>query len=267
MAATASPSPATFPARGAEVTLSTEEIRVTRSPLASSLYPDVTRPADELIGWYKQAPEGYSPGYIQLLFDAERPRVNFSPSQTEEFAALDLQLTNLQAGYPLEAGAGSAGADTAGAVGSAGTENTEISTADWVSSAESAGDGDEGASPKKTSKKTSKKTQQRAPAPWAKVATPDEVPETNDEADIDGPIYGQTVCVTGDVEPYDKGEVWDMIASRGGVVAKNVTKKTTMLIVGEWHSMTSKEKRARELQDKGQELQIIGFQEFLQLIK
>lgn len=250
MTATASPSPATFPARGAEVTLSTEEIRVTRSPLASSLYPDVARPADELIGWYKQAPEGYSPGYIQLLFDAERPRVNFSPSQTEEFAALDLQLTNLQAGYPLEAGA-------------AGTENTEISTADWVSSAESAGDGDEGASPKKTSKKT----QQRAPAPWAKVATPDEVPETNDEADIDGPIYGQTVCVTGDVEPYDKGEVWDMIASRGGVVAKNVTKKTTMLIVGEWHSMTSKEKRARELQDKGQELQIIGFQEFLQLIK
>lgn len=263
MAAASSPSPATFPARGAEVTLSTEEIRVTRSPLASSLYPDAARPADELIGWYKQAPEGCSPGYIQLLFDAERPRVNFSPSQTEEFAALDLQLTNLQAGYPLDAGAGSAGAGAAGSAGSEGTENTEISAADWVSSAESTGGGDEGASPKKTSKKT----QQRSPAPWAKVATPDEVPETNEEADIDGPIYGQTVCVTGDVEPYDKGEVWDMIASRGGVVAKNVTKKTTMLIVGEWHSMTSKEKRARELQDKGQELQIIGFQEFLQLIK
>ena len=98
MAAASSPSPATFPARGAEVTLSTEEIRVTRSPLASSLHPDVARPADELIGWYKQAPEGCSPGYIQLLFDAKRPRVNFSPSQTEEFAALDLQLTNLQAG-------------------------------------------------------------------------------------------------------------------------------------------------------------------------
>lgn len=259
MAAASSPSPASFSARGAEVTLSKEEIRVTRSPLASSLYQDVTRPAEELIGWYKQAPEGCSPGYIQLLFDAERPRVNFSPSQTEEFAALDLQLTNLQAGYPLEAGA----AGTGETAGSRGTENTEISAAEWISSAESAGGGDEGASPKKTPKKT----QQRSPAPWAKVATPDEVPETNEEADIDGPIYGQTVCVTGDVEPYDKGEVWDMIASRGGVVAKNVTKKTTMLIVGEWHSMTSKEKRARELQDKGQELQIIGFQEFLQLIK
>lgn len=255
MAAASSPSPATFPARGAEVTLSTEEIRVTRSPLASSLHPNVARPADELIGWYKQAPEGCSPGYIQLLFDDERPRVNFSPSQTEEFAALDLQLTNLQAGYPLEAGA----AGTGETADSGGTENTEISAAEWISSAESTGGGDEGAS--------SKKTQKRSPAPWAKVATPDEVPETNKEADIDGPIYGHTVCVTGDVEPYDKGEVWDLIASRGGVVAKNVTKKTTMLIVGEWHSMTSKEKRARELQDKGQELQIIGFQEFLQLIK
>ncbi|SCX10541.1 BRCT domain-containing protein [Corynebacterium jeikeium] len=255
-------SPTSFPARGAQVTVSTEEIRVTRSPLASSLHPNVARPADELIGWYKQAPEGCSPGYIQLLFDAERPRVNFSPSQAEEFAALDLQLTNLQAGYPLEVGAGSAGAgaeNAAGSASTAGTEFTEVSAAEWVSSAESASGGDEGAS--------QKKQQKRSPAPWAKVATPDEVPETNEEADIDGPIYGQTVCVTGDVEPYGKGEVWDMIASRGGVVAKNVTKKTTMLIVGDWHSMTSKEKRARELQDKGQELQIIRFQEFLQLIK
>ncbi|WP_408925936.1 BRCT domain-containing protein [Corynebacterium sp. YSMAA1_1_F7] len=237
-----------FPARGAEVTVSTQEIRVTRSPLASSLHPDVVRPADELIGWYKQTPEGCSPGYIQLLFQAERPRVNFSPSQADEFAALDRQLTNLQAGYPLAEGATAAAGD-----------NQKISAADWVSSAESAVHGDEGASPKKK--------QKRAPAPWAKVATPDEVPEANEEADIDGPIYGQTVCVTGDVEPYDKGDVWDMIASRGGVVAKNVTKKTTMLIVGEWPSVTSKEKRARELQGKGQELQIIGFDEFLQLIK
>lgn len=246
-----SPSPVSFPARGATVTLSEQEIRVTRSPLNSSLYPDVSRRPDELIGWYKQAPDGCSPGYIQLLFDAERPRVNFSPSHADEFAALDLQLTNLQAGYPLEAGQESAGSNT---------ENSgSVSAAEWVSSAESAGDGDEGASPRKK--------QKRSPAPWAKVATPDEVPEANEEADIDGPIYGQTVCVTGDVEPYDKGEVWDMIASRGGVVAKNVTKKTTMLIVGEWPSVTSKEKRARELQSKGQELQIIGFEEFLQLIK
>ena len=106
----------------------------------------------------------------------------------------------------------------------------------------------------------------RRPAPWEKVATPDEVPEANPDADIDNPIFGQNVTVTGDVEPYDKGEVWDMIAEAGGTVGKNVTKKTTMLVVGEWASMTSKEKRARELQDKGQEIKILSFAEFLKAV-
>ena len=35
-----------------------------------------------------------------------------------------------------------------------------------------------------------------------------------------------------------------------------MTKKTTILVVGEWASMTSKEKRARELMEKGQEIEI-----------
>ena len=56
-----------------------------------------------------------------------------------------------------------------------------------------------------------------------------------------------------------------MIAEAGGIVAKNVTKKTTLLIVGEWATMTSKEKRARELQEQGQELEIWQFEEFLKI--
>ena len=39
-------------------------------------------------------------------------------------------------------------------------------------------------------------------------------------------------------------------------MAKNVTKKSTLLIVGEWAKKTSKEKRAEELQAKGQEIDI-----------
>ena len=35
-----------------------------------------------------------------------------------------------------------------------------------------------------------------------------------------------------------------------------MTKKTTILVVGAWNSVTSKEKRAKELQEKGQEIQI-----------
>lgn len=104
----------------------------------------------------------------------------------------------------------------------------------------------------------------RSSAPWDKVATPDEVPETNLQADMDSPVFGQVVVVTGDVAPYDKAEVWAMIADAGGTVAKNVTKKTTLLIVGEWASMTTKEKRARELKDKGQELEIWTLSDFLE---
>ena len=48
--------------------------------------------------------------------------------------------------------------------------------------------------------------------------------------------------------------LWSGIAERGGVIGKNVTKKTTLLVCGPWHTVTSKQKRAEELIDKGQEI-------------
>ena len=97
---------------------------------------------------------------------------------------------------------------------------------------------------------------QRGPAPWQSVATPDKVPEPNLDANPDSPLYGQHVTLTGEFEPFDKGTLWNGIAEHGGQVGKNVTKKTTLLVVGAWNSVTSKEKRAKELQEKGQEIQI-----------
>ncbi len=97
---------------------------------------------------------------------------------------------------------------------------------------------------------------QRGPAPWQAVATPDTVPDPNPDADPDSPLYGENVTLTGDFEPHDKGELWSRIAELGGQVGKNVTKKTTILVAGEWATMTSKEKRARELRDKGQDIKI-----------
>lgn len=96
----------------------------------------------------------------------------------------------------------------------------------------------------------------RGPAPWQSVATPDTIPEPAVDADPDSPLYEQHVTLTGEFEPFDKGQLWDGIAARGGQVGKNVTKKTTILVVGEWASMTSKEKRARELIEKGQDIEI-----------
>ena len=99
-------------------------------------------------------------------------------------------------------------------------------------------------------------SRQRHSAPWQAVATPDTVPDPNPQADPNSPLYGEHVTLTGDFEPHDKGELWAKIAELGGQVGKNVTKKTTILVAGEWATMTSKEKRARELQDNGQDIQI-----------
>lgn len=96
----------------------------------------------------------------------------------------------------------------------------------------------------------------RGPAPWQSVATPDTIPEPALDADPQSPLYEQHVTLTGEFEPFDKGQLWDGISARGGQVGKNVTKKTTILVVGEWASMTSKEKRARELMEKGQDIEI-----------
>lgn len=96
----------------------------------------------------------------------------------------------------------------------------------------------------------------RGPAPWQAVATPDEIPEPSAAASPDDPLNGQNVTLTGDFEPYDKGMLWSAIAEHGGQVGKNVTKKTTILVTGAWASKTSKEKRAEELNDKGQDIRI-----------
>lgn len=89
-------------------------------------------------------------------------------------------------------------------------------------------------------------------ATWQRIAAPDTIPQPA----ADGPLLGENITLTGDFEPHDKGELWDKIAALGGQVGKNVTKKTTILVVGAWAKKTSKEKRAEELIAKGQEIQV-----------
>lgn len=105
-------------------------------------------------------------------------------------------------------------------------------------------------------KKNSGSKNRRGPAPWQSVATPDTIPDPNPDADPEGALFNQHVTLTGDFEPFDKGLLWSKIAERGGHVGKNVTKKTTILVVGQWATKTSKEKRAEELQAKGQDIAV-----------
>ena len=121
----------------------------------------------------------------------------------------------------------------------------------------------------KAEKDTPKKEQQgnnRGPAPWQSVATPDTIPDPAVDADPNSPLYGQNVTLTGEFDPFDKGQLWDGIANQGGQVGKNVTKKTTILVTGEWATMTSKEKRARELMDKGQDIDIWPAEKLLNVL-
>ncbi|MDY6050082.1 MAG: hypothetical protein SPI77_05955 [Corynebacterium sp.] len=89
---------------------------------------------------------------------------------------------------------------------------------------------------------------------WETVSTPDVVPLANTAADPHGALFGHNVTLTGDFSPLDKGDLWARIAAAGATVGKNVTKKTTLVVLGAWTSMTTKEKRARELIAQGQEI-------------
>lgn len=96
----------------------------------------------------------------------------------------------------------------------------------------------------------------RRNAKWDAAKTPSTIPEPNPEADPNGLLFGQRVTLTGDFAPFDKGYLWDKIAEAGANINKGVTKKTTILVAGPWDNVTSKEKKARQLQEEGQEIEI-----------
>lgn len=98
--------------------------------------------------------------------------------------------------------------------------------------------------------------QKRRNAKWDAAKTPDKIPDPNPNADPNGLLFGQRVTLTGDFAPFDKGQLWDKIADAGANINKGVTKKTTILVAGPWDSVTSKEKRARALQEEGQAIEI-----------
>lgn len=267
----------TVTAHGATISVDRSGVHVERTPMGQTLLPptlDVS-PAD-LRGWYHYAPTATSPGWIQfsLAGNTDRPLrgypathgvstvVAFAPGQQDAFVAANAALTALQGGYPMD-DSGTDHGDTA----SAGSplslfELPEEPAAELAPTASPASP----ASSDTTKSSKGGKGGKGGRGSWNRVATPDTLPEPDLTADADGPVFGQNVTVTGDFEPYEKGEVWDMIAAAGGTVGKNVTKKTTVLVLGTWDSVTSKEKRARELQEKGQDIQLWTFAEFLEKV-
>ncbi|MCP3012491.1 exonuclease domain-containing protein [Nocardiopsis dassonvillei] len=94
------------------------------------------------------------------------------------------------------------------------------------------------------------------------------LPEPSPDADPTGPLYGRTVCVSGDLESMDKPEVWRRVAEAGGRPAKNVTKKTDVLVLGGHGGpgKTAKHLRAETYRERGQRIDLVTEAELLALL-
>lgn len=88
------------------------------------------------------------------------------------------------------------------------------------------------------------------------------------DADPSGPLFGRTVCVSGDLESMDKPEVWRRVAEAGGHPAKNVTKKTDVLVIGRHDGVgkTAKHLRAQTYRERGQRIDLVTEAELLALL-
>ena len=88
----------------------------------------------------------------------------------------------------------------------------------------------------------------------------------------DGPMFGEVIVFTGALE-VPRAVAADLAASVGCEVMPGVTKKTTLLVVGDTdiqrlagHSKSSKHRKAEELVSQGQSIRIIRESDFRELV-
>lgn len=100
-----------------------------------------------------------------------------------------------------------------------------------------------------------------------------EMPGVSADADPDHPLYSQLICFTGGLS-LRRQDIWDAIAPLGATPSKSVTKKTTMLVIGdgfagdsatEFH--TRKATRAAELLAKGHAIEVLNEGDFMTLLE
>lgn len=92
------------------------------------------------------------------------------------------------------------------------------------------------------------------------------------EGNPEGPLFGEVVVFTGSLE-MPRREAADLAAAEGCEVGQGVTKKTTLLVVGDLdvkrlagHEKSSKHRKAEELVAKGFPIRIIRESDFRELI-
>ncbi|MGF1550314.1 MAG: exonuclease domain-containing protein [Sphingomonadaceae bacterium] len=92
------------------------------------------------------------------------------------------------------------------------------------------------------------------------------------DGDGDGPLVGESIAFTGALQ-MPRREAADLAHEAGAAVESGVTKRTTMLVVGDQdieklvgHDKSSKHRKAEKLIATGQPIRIVGEADFLSLV-
>lgn len=88
------------------------------------------------------------------------------------------------------------------------------------------------------------------------------------------PLFGEIVVFTGDLAAMTRQEAWNAIAGCGATPARNVTKRTTRLVIGDGFLgqdpaafTTTKAQRVAELRMRGQRIEVMDEAAFLACLR
>ncbi|MDR1896943.1 MAG: 3'-5' exoribonuclease [Prevotellaceae bacterium] len=91
--------------------------------------------------------------------------------------------------------------------------------------------------------------------------------------DVENLFYGKVVVFTGTLMGIVRKDAWQIIADIGGIFEKSVTSRTNFLVVGQQDfkivgesGLSGKQKKAMQLLQKGQDIEIISEKDFLENI-
>lgn len=100
------------------------------------------------------------------------------------------------------------------------------------------------------------------------------LPDANPDADPSGYLYGRSVVFTGALMSMTRQMAWDAVANAGGQPSPTTTKKTNILVIGDFNpaslrpgaNVSGKAAKAFALQDKGQDIELMTEADFLQVL-
>ncbi|WP_104127113.1 exonuclease domain-containing protein [Cryobacterium sp. Y57] len=101
-----------------------------------------------------------------------------------------------------------------------------------------------------------------------------DLPQPSSVADPEHPLFGEVVCFSGDLDSFTRSEAQTIVASFGAAVSGNVTKKTSLVVMGGFDpatlrpgaTLSSKIQRAQELAAGGQPIEIVTEQTFMEIL-